>query len=131
MEASKPSREREQPSESRRPPQRKLTTWRKHKGSCFGERALRWALGPSLGNILLLGVYQPETDFWAHQSVPTRLRDRPPSQPPALALMEVMQAPATLTSLADRGEAALALLDGACRSQEMTPNQTLLIVPNA
>ena len=45
--------------------------------------------------------------------------------------MEVMQAPATLTSLADRGEAALALLDGACRSQEMTPNQTLLIVPNA
>ena len=77
-------------------------------------RALRWALGPSLGNILLLGVYQPETDFWAHQSVPTRLRDRPPSQPPALALMEVMQAPATLTSLADRGEAALALLDGAC-----------------
>ena len=34
--------------------------------------------------------------------------------------MEVMQAPATLTSLADRGEAALALLDGACRSQERT-----------
>ena len=79
---------------------------------------------------LLLGVYQPETAFWATSKAKARshrlphLLLRAPLQDRFFAMeLSSMQAPATLLSLADRASAAEALLGLTAhynRSEEIT-----------